>query len=68
MKTDLRIVIVISEPVEDDQSDEAVLRGIYMASTMNAARAAVMGIKSLSHRSLTVNSLQEHAKVLPLRS
>ena len=26
MKTDLRIVIVISEPVEDDQSDEAVLR------------------------------------------
>ena len=26
MKTELRIVIVISEPVEDDQSDEAVLR------------------------------------------
>ena len=44
---------------------EAVLRGVYMASTMNAARAAVLGIKSLKVRPLTVNSLQEHAKVLP---
>jgi carbamoyl-phosphate synthase large subunit len=47
---------------------EAVLRGVYMASTMNAARAAVLGIRSLKSRSLTVNSLQEHAKVLPKRS
>ena len=26
MKTDLRIVIVISEPVEDDESEESALR------------------------------------------
>jgi len=53
---------------ENAMRSEAVLRGVYMASTMNAARAAVMGIKSLRQRALTVNSLQEHAKVLPLRS
>ncbi|MFM8904459.1 MAG: carbamoyl-phosphate synthase large subunit, partial [Verrucomicrobiota bacterium] len=47
---------------------EAVLRGVYMASTMNAARAAVLGIRSLRQKALTVSSLQEHAKVLPPRA
>ena len=46
---------------------ETVLRGVYMAYTLNAARAAVLGIRSLKVRPLTVNSLQEHAKVLPLK-
>jgi hypothetical protein len=32
---------------------------------MNAARAAVLGIRSLRAHPLTVCSLQEHAKVLP---
>ena len=52
---------------ENSMRAEAVLRGVYMASTLNAARAAVLGIRSLKVRPLTVNSLQEHAKVLPLK-
>jgi carbamoyl-phosphate synthase large subunit len=56
-------------PRKDENSirAEAVLRGVYMASTLNAARAAVLGIRSLKVRPLKVNSLQEHAKVLPLK-
>ena len=50
---------------ENAMRAEAVLRGVYMASTMNAARAAVLGIHSLREHPLTVCSLQEHAKVLP---
>jgi len=50
---------------ENAMRSEAVLRGVYMASTMNAARAAVLGIGSLKQKALTVSSLQEHAKVLP---
>jgi len=50
---------------ENAMRAETVLRGIYMASTMNAARAAILGIRSLRAKPLTVNSLQEHAKVLP---
>ena len=50
---------------ENAMRSEAVLRGVYMASTMNAARAAVLGIRSLREHPLTVSSLQEHAKVLP---
>ena len=50
---------------ENAMRSEAVLRGVYMASTMNAARAAVQGITSLRNHPLTVSSLQEHAKVLP---
>ena len=53
---------------ENAMRAEAVLRGVYMASTMNAARAAVLGIQSMRVRPLTVNSLQEHAKVLPRMS
>jgi carbamoyl-phosphate synthase large subunit len=52
---------------ENAMRSEAVLRGVYMASTMNAARAAVLGIRSLKQKALTVSSLQEHAKVLPPR-
>jgi carbamoyl-phosphate synthase large subunit len=52
---------------ENAMRSEAVLRGVYMASTMNAARAAVLGIRSLKEHPLTVSSLQEHAKVLPPR-
>jgi carbamoyl-phosphate synthase large subunit len=50
---------------ENAMRAEAVLRGVYMASTMNAARAAILGIRSLREHPLTVCSLQEHAKVLP---
>jgi hypothetical protein len=50
---------------ENAMRSEAVMRGVYMASTMNAARAAVLGIRSLREHPLTVSSLQEHAKVLP---
>ena len=53
---------------ENAMRSEAVLRGVYMASTMNAARAAVLGIRSLKQKVLTVSSLQEHAKVLPPRA
>ncbi|MFM9167950.1 MAG: carbamoyl-phosphate synthase large subunit, partial [Verrucomicrobiota bacterium] len=53
---------------ENAMRAEAVLRGVYMASTMNAARAAVLGIRSLRQKALTVSSLQEHAKVLPPRA
>ena len=53
---------------ENAMRSEAVLRGVYMASTMNAARAAVLGIRSLREHPLTVSSLQEHAKVLPAKA
>ena len=53
---------------ENAMRAEAVLRGVYMASTMNAARAAILGIRSLREHPLTVCSLQEHAKVLPPRA
>jgi carbamoyl-phosphate synthase large subunit len=44
---------------------EAVLRGVYMASTLNAAKAAVGAIRSLKARPLEVLSLQERLKTLP---
>ncbi len=50
---------------ENAMRAEAVLRGVYMASTLNAAHAAILGIRSMRAHPLTVCSLQEHAKVLP---
>lgn len=44
---------------------EAVLRGVYMASTLNAAKAAVNAIRSLKARPLEVLSLQARLKTLP---
>jgi hypothetical protein len=44
---------------------EAVLRGVYMASTMNAARAAGPGASVPQGTPLTVSSLQEHARCFP---
>jgi carbamoyl-phosphate synthase large subunit len=44
---------------------EAVLRGVYMASTLNAAKAAAQAIRSLRARPIEVLSLQERLKTLP---
>ena len=44
---------------------EAVLRGVFMASTLNAAKAAAQAIRSLKTKPVTVLSLQERLKTLP---
>jgi carbamoyl-phosphate synthase large subunit len=44
---------------------EAVLRGVFMASTLNAAKAAAQAIRSLNTKPVTVLSLQERLKTLP---
>jgi carbamoyl-phosphate synthase large subunit len=44
---------------------EAVLRGVFMASTLNAAKAAAQAIRSLKTKPVTVLSLQDRLKTLP---